>query len=412
MGISPGEGPGEGTPSPPTRTIPAFLQGSRAGAGVLAARARTERKHGEGRPLRGEPDSALLPHHPIHRTVGISPGEGAGEGTPSPPTRTILALLQGSRAGAGFSWREPERGATGGDEPGHYSPTLPPRPRFALLPASRTRGGNHDIPKKSQPLRGEPDSALLPHHPIHRTVRGEGQGGGRRGNPECTFSRHLAIHTSLLTPTPPAPSALLPRPRGGGSSRDTPRKGTSTGKASPGRRTRFRPPPAPSHTPYRGGYRLGRGPGREPPPRQREPYRPSHRAPAQERGSRGESPDGVQPEKRNRGEATLISRFAGISPYIALLTPTPPAPVVRSSPAPGRWSATTMSQKRPARGGAPSGPASRQLLQIEATTVHYKHRLQPLLHRCSNIGNIGLSRSLLSAERGHVRVCFWPAVSS
>ena len=54
------------------------------------------------RPVRDAgPDSALPPHHPVHRTVGISPGEGLGEGTPSPAKRTILALSRGSRAGAG-----------------------------------------------------------------------------------------------------------------------------------------------------------------------------------------------------------------------------------------------------------------------------------------------------------------------
>jgi len=121
-GISPGEGLGEGTPSPAKRTILALPQGSRAGAGVLVARARAGRKPGEATlippffhtipctallsppPRTGRvytpgkagpgcwPDHAFLPHHPIHRTERISPGEGLGEGTPSPAKRTILAL--------------------------------------------------------------------------------------------------------------------------------------------------------------------------------------------------------------------------------------------------------------------------------------------------------------------------------
>ena len=44
---------------------------------------------------------AFLRHPPIRWTVGVSPGEGAGEGTPSPSTKTILALPPGSRPGAG-----------------------------------------------------------------------------------------------------------------------------------------------------------------------------------------------------------------------------------------------------------------------------------------------------------------------
>ena len=44
---------------------------------------------------------AFLRHPPIRWTVGVSPGEGPGEGTPSPSTKTILALPPGSRPGSG-----------------------------------------------------------------------------------------------------------------------------------------------------------------------------------------------------------------------------------------------------------------------------------------------------------------------
>ena len=101
----------------------------------------------------------------------------------------------------------------------------------------------------------------------------------------------ISPYTALLSP-PPHPRLRRSSPArwGGGSSRDIPSKGASTGKAGPRCRPRSRPSPASCHAPYRGGYRPGRGSGREPPPRQREPCWPSHRAPAQERGFSWQGP--------------------------------------------------------------------------------------------------------------------------
>ena len=79
---------------------------------------------------------------------------GAGEGTPSPSKRTILALPQGSRAGSGAIVVMAREGRSRGAGPnvrfaGPYTalPSPPPRPRFALLP--RPMGGRSagDIPR-------------------------------------------------------------------------------------------------------------------------------------------------------------------------------------------------------------------------------------------------------------------------
>ncbi len=66
-GISPGEGLGEGTPSPAKRTMLALPQGSRAGAGVLVARALRGAQAGEG-----DPDFAF------HRHLAAVVGAGTG----------------------------------------------------------------------------------------------------------------------------------------------------------------------------------------------------------------------------------------------------------------------------------------------------------------------------------------------
>ncbi len=103
--------------------------------------------------------------------------------------------------------------------------------------------------------------------------------------------------------------------------------------------------------PYTGpwGYRPGRGSGREPPPRQREPYWPSYKAPAQERGFSGQ-----EPGKGAAGEIALIIRFVSISPYTALLSPTPPAPSALL-PRPGGGS----SRDIPGKAGLGRQPRSR-----------------------------------------------------
>ena len=135
---------------------------------------------------------ALLPPHPIHRTVGISPGEGLGEG--NAPPRQVKPHCPSHRAPAqerGFSWQEPGWGANPG-----------------------------------------------------------------KGNPDLAFHRHLATHRSPISPTPPAPPALLPRPRGRGQCRRYPRKGRLGMPAHT--------LPSSHPTPYTGpwGYHPGRGSGR------------------------------------------------------------------------------------------------------------------------------------------------------
>ena len=155
-------------------------------------------------------------HRPMHRTVGISPGEGSGR---EPPPRQ----------------KEPYSPSTG----------LPPRSGVLVV---RAREG------RSRGCR--PDSAL---------------------------HRHLAIHRSPISPTPPAPPALLPRPGAGAIVAISPEKPTQD--AGPDHAL---PPHHPIHRTV--GISPGEGPGREPPPRKREPYWPSHKAPAQERGFSGKEP--------------------------------------------------------------------------------------------------------------------------
>ena len=142
--------------------------------------------------------------------------------------------------------------------------------------------------------------------------------GRNRGRRSWTLFSCISC-TALLSPTPPAPSALLPRPKGGGSSRDIPRKDLP-GMPAP-------IPPSPRTIPCTGpwGYHQGWGSGRELPPRRREPYRPSYRAPAQERGFSGKEP--------GRGAAGGETTSDTILLHFIHRSPIPhPARASRSSP--------------------------------------------------------------------------------
>ncbi len=145
-------GVGEGTPSPSTKTIPALPQGPRAGSGAFVVMAREGRAREAGpkrcshvpppcpragavqvispeRPARGSsPDYALPRHLPMHRAVGDITRGGAGEGTPSPSRRTILALPQGPRAGAGAFVERARKGRKPGEANTDTLSSPPPRP--------------------------------------------------------------------------------------------------------------------------------------------------------------------------------------------------------------------------------------------------------------------------------------------
>jgi len=292
--ISPGEGPGRGrggnplpvgknhtgpSPEPPRRS------GGYRGDSPGGAQAR-----GAG------PDPALRRHHPIHRTVEVSPGEGpgrgrggAGEGTPSPSKRTIPALPQSPRAGAGALvvmaregrprvpaqilpfpgvipctglWRyHPGRGRGGA---GEGTPSPSGRTIQALPQSPRAGAGDVvEITRVGPTWGAGPDPVPRRHHPMHRIV-GVSPGRGRGGNPLPVGKNH----------TGPSPAP----PRRSGSSR-----GDGPGGAQ-ARGAGLDPVPRrrqPMHRTVE--VSPGEGPGREPPPRRREPYRPFPGAPAQER---------------------------------------------------------------------------------------------------------------------------------
>ena len=165
-------GAGEGTPSPSKRTILALPKVPRPGAGALVVREREGRKPGEATqntifhrylpihcshvphpsrasrssPARGgsagdipgkagpgkQPrlyPSSASPHAPDRGDITRG---GAGEGTPSPSTKTILALLNVPRAGAGAFVVRTRKGR----KPGKANPDTtflsPPHPTPAV----------------------------------------------------------------------------------------------------------------------------------------------------------------------------------------------------------------------------------------------------------------------------------------
>ena len=103
-------------------------------------------------PRKGRPGMLARPclrrHPPIHRTERISPGEGLGEGTPSPAKRTTLALPQGSRAGAGVLVARARAGRNQGCQSQTY---VSPASRHAPLSSPPPRTGRVYIPGKAGP---------------------------------------------------------------------------------------------------------------------------------------------------------------------------------------------------------------------------------------------------------------------
>ena len=91
----------------------------------------------------------------------------------------ITPLPQCSRAGAGFSWRDPMKGAAGEDEPGHHSPAfhtlfswLPPRPRRRPCAPPRPRAGAVLVISPERRVRGSGYLACLSPAPSHTSYRG------------------------------------------------------------------------------------------------------------------------------------------------------------------------------------------------------------------------------------------------
>ncbi len=176
----------------PTRAFGAPPPPHRKGAVVVISPARAQAQE---RPALVSPSPITIPY-----TVPweISPGEGLGEGTPSPAKRTVLALRRAPAQERGFTWQEPGQGAAGGVGPippsAGISPCTvlispPPHPRlWRSSPAPQEGGSSREITGKSLPGMSAPILSLTGTSP----------------------------HTALLSPTPPAPSALLPRPRGRG----------------------------------------------------------------------------------------------------------------------------------------------------------------------------------------------------
>jgi len=277
-------------PSPPPR--PRLRRSSPSPMGGRSA-GDIPRKAGPG----AGPDYALPPHHPMHRTEGdIAWGRGPGRGTPLPADKNHIDPPK----------RLPRRiGGSRGESPGRVWPGC--RPRMCVLPASRhtllsflphparasrsspteDAGSAGDIPRKAG-LGSRPPTMPFPHTIPYTGPRGISSGGGelsspakrtilalpqgsRAGagvlvtraredpheetSPECAFSRHHPMHSSPLSPTPPAPSALLPRPWAGAVQVISPERPARGGSPE------YALSPASSHTPDRGGYQLGVGAG-------------------------------------------------------------------------------------------------------------------------------------------------------
>ena len=210
-------------------------------------------------------DTILL--HFIHRS-------------PLPPP--LPRLRRSSPApGRGQCRRYPRQGHKHGEgRPGHAFAGIIPYAGPRGYHPGRGRGGNplpvkknHTVPPQRIPPRSGGSRGKSP----ARAQPEKRRPGG--GDPDCAFHRHLAIPRSPLPPPLPRLRRSSPA-RGGGSSRDIPGKGTSTGKAG-----LAMPPLASSHTPYRGEYHLGVGTGETTPytafphPTRRQPYNPGGAGP-------------------------------------------------------------------------------------------------------------------------------------
>ncbi len=182
----------------------------------------------------------------MHRTVGISPGEGLGEGTPSPAKRTAQSLHRVPAPERGSRGKSPGRAQPGGGDPEntlrrhlvmHRSPLSPTPPAPpALLPRPHRKGAVVAISPERPARDAGPDSALRAHHPIRRTVGDIARGGARGGNSLPGEENHTvppqgsragagvlvaralvgrnrerrSIHRFPLSPTPPKKTRLAP----------------------------------------------------------------------------------------------------------------------------------------------------------------------------------------------------------
>ncbi len=268
-------------------------------------------------PRKGRPGMLARPclrrHHPTHRTVGDITRGGARGGNPLPGKENHTAPSTGL----------PRRsGSSRGESPGGAQPGVPvPNIRFAgILPYTGPRGyhpgrgsGREPPPRQREPYWPFPQGSRAAQE-REFSWREPGRGATRGASPKHTFRRHLAMHRSPLSP-----------PRTG--------RVYTPGKAGPGC--------WPDHAsagiiPYTGprGYRPGRGSGREPPPRQREPHWPFPKCPAQEREFSWREP--------GRGATRDASPKHTFRRHLAMhrspLSPTPHRPRVYPGKAgPGCW---------------------------------------------------------------------------
>ena len=167
---------------------------------------------------------------------------------------------------------------------------------------------------------------LCRHPPMPRTVGiSPGEGPGREPPP-----RRQKPHW---------PFPWLPR-RNGGYRDESPGRPTQGAGPDPVLRRRH-----PVHRTV--GISPGEGPGREPPPRQEEPYRPFPRLPRRSGGYRDESPGGAQ--ARGAGPKHSFPQASTRTPPSSL--PHPPA--LRAPPPPQAGAVQVISPERPARGGNP-----------------------------------------------------------
>ncbi len=246
-GYHPGRGRG-GNSLPVEKNHTGPPRGSRAGAGAIVVMAREGRSREES-PIHHSPLSPTPPpdpdytrhrHPPVHRTVGVSPGEGPGREL---PPRRKEPYRPFPRAPA------QERGGNIGDIPEKAGPGC--RPRLCPSPASTRTPDRGGITRGGNSLPVEKNHTSPPR--VSRAGAGAivvmaREGRSRGGNP----------YTALLSPPPPAGPDYA----------------------------RHRHPPV--HRTV--GISPGEGPGREPPPRRREPYRPSPGPPRRSGGYRGDGP--------------------------------------------------------------------------------------------------------------------------
>ena len=190
---------------------------------------------------------------------GYRPGVwGPGRGTPLPGEKNHTGLPQGPRTGAGIVVAIPRERRSWEGNPKYCFPLaslhtplsyLPhPTRAFGAPPPPLWAGAVQAIPRKGR-SRGEPTPIIFSSgiSPVHRTVGDIARGCGDRGGaPPSPLKRTIltipqgsrtgagaivvmprkghsrgnnSIHRSPISSTPPAPLALLPRPRGRGQCR-------------------------------------------------------------------------------------------------------------------------------------------------------------------------------------------------